>query len=151
MPLPQLEGHTEGSNFLHDPAHVHLALLRELQEADTDASEGLWEVVSGYIAPLNILCSTVAAWSTQPGPNQDVAEVSTQAGDLQLLLDVDLWCDDFRAPHAPRAPLDCCPPLASVGEGEFCFLLSMLRHRVISVTPSGAASLSPQHGVQLPG
>ena len=123
-PPHQQSGCNVGPQFLHDPAHVHLGLLSELQAADVHASEGLWDLVCGYIAPLSILRHTVATWGNHPGPDQDAEEVFAQAEDLQLLLDVDLWCDDFRAPRAPKTPLDCCPPLLPVSEGDFCFVLT---------------------------
>ena len=123
-PPAQLLGRKGGHAFQHDPAEVHLGLLKELQESTTDSPDTFWEVVSGYIAPLGVLRRTVDVWGRHPGCSQDAADVARIAGDLLLLLDVELWCEDFRAPRQPRTPLDCCPPLDPPGDGKLCFHLS---------------------------
>ena len=123
-PPDQLPGRPGGVTFAHDPAAVHFGLLRELQEVDTEVCEGLWDIVCSYIAPLDVLRLTVTTWCEQPGAHQDAANVRTQAEDLILLLDVDLWCEDFRAPRGPKTAQDCCPPLAEIRDARFCFVLS---------------------------
>ena len=123
-PPLQLEGRKGGRTFTHDPASVHLGLLQALQGSDIEYPDGLWETVSSFIAPLAVLQRTVELWSVKPGRGQDPAAAAQVAEDLLLLLDVDLWCDDFRAPKQPRTPLDCCPPLTSPGETRFCFHLT---------------------------
>ena len=122
-PLSQA-GRSSGRTFDFDPAELHLGLLAELQGTDLAPSEGLWETVRGYVAPLSVLRRTVDVWGAHPGPGQDPEEVARSSEDLQLLLDVDLWCEDFRAPRKPRQPVDCCPPLAEPRLARFCFVLT---------------------------
>ena len=123
-PPVQRPGHSHGQVFEQDPAALHLGLLAELREASLDPPEGLWELVRGYIAPLSVLRRTVEAWGMQPGSLQDPAEAARHAEDLALLLDVDLWCEDFRAPRKPRQPVVCCPPLAPPCLTGFSFVLT---------------------------
>ncbi|CAE7215539.1 unnamed protein product, partial [Symbiodinium sp. KB8] len=66
-PPVQRPGYSQGRVFEQDPASLHLGLLAELREAPLDPPEGLWDLVSGYVAPLSVLRRTVETWGTQPG------------------------------------------------------------------------------------
>ena len=80
-----------------------------------------WATVHATVEPLEVLRQTLAVWGT--GPQQEPKVIADLASDLSLLLDPDLWCDDFRPPKHPRAELDCCPPPAPFHEVSYGVLL----------------------------
>ena len=136
-PPARLEGTLMRREMPFDPAKVHLGLLSELQAATVDGAEGLWETVCSYIAPLETLRHTVAVWGSHPGHGQSLDVITGLSEDLQLLLDVELWCEDFRAPKQPRVPLDCCPPLAPLSGVHFGFhLVGALQVYAIDAPPT---------------
>ncbi|CAE7562302.1 unnamed protein product [Symbiodinium sp. CCMP2592] len=84
-----------------DPACAHPGLLAVLQGLDSPAQEQVWSAVVEYIEPLDVLRNTLDAWQQAPGPLQDPDTVSAISADVRLLLDPELWCEDFRAPALP--------------------------------------------------
>ncbi|CAE7220796.1 unnamed protein product [Symbiodinium sp. CCMP2592] len=107
-----------------DPAWAHPGLLTVLQGFDSPAQEQVWDAVVEFVEPLEVLRNTLDAWQKAPGPLQDPDAVAALSADVRLLLDPDLWCEDFRAPKHPPAPAVVCPPLPSSGPGRLGFVLS---------------------------
>ena len=84
-------------------------LLLELQDLARPVQEAVWDVVVGYVEPLQTLKETLIAWKLYPGSNQEAEGVAQLVDDTIILLDPELWCDDFREPKRPSMPASACP------------------------------------------
>ncbi|CAE7562314.1 unnamed protein product [Symbiodinium sp. CCMP2592] len=126
-----------------DPSKVHPGLLRELQGLTSLLSEDVWDVVQGYVEPLSMLKDTLEEWSRQPGRDQDPLAAAAVASDVGLLLDPELWCEDFRAPKQPSMPAVACPPFDTFNPGRLPFVLSGDEHVVTIEDPPLRAWVYP--------
>ena len=129
-----------------DPARVHPGLLGELQSIEsplTPLPELVWDVVVGYVEPLQMLRDTLTEWGQSPGAGQTPVEVLAVASDAALLLDPELWCEDFRAPKDPPMPAVACPPLPSDGVGKLPFVLSGVEYVLTLGAPPVTAFVHP--------
>ncbi|CAE7485058.1 unnamed protein product [Symbiodinium sp. CCMP2592] len=142
-PPVALPGVHDGFSAALDPAKVHPGLLRELQELSTPLTEDVWDVVQGYIEPLPLLKDTLEEWAQHPGPEQDTDIAAAIAGDVCLLLDPELWCEDFRAPKSPPMPAVACPPFADFDFGRLSFVLTGAEHIVDIEEPPLRAFVYP--------
>ena len=126
-----------------DPAKIHPGLLSELQGLDPPLPELVWDVVVGYVEPLSMLKDTLVAWGQNPGTGQAQEEVLSVAGDAALLLDPELWCEDFRAPKNPPMPAIACPPLPCDVAGKLSFVLTGAEQAVSIQEPPLRAFVYP--------
>ena len=55
--------------------------------------------------------------------------------DVLLMLDPELWCEDFRAPKNPHRPADTCPPLSGFAPPRLSFVLTGPPHVVAIAEP----------------
>ena len=125
-----------------DPAKVHPGLLCELQGLESPLPELVWDVVVEYVQPLSMLKDTLVAWGQSPGTGQAQEEVLSVAGDAALLLDPELWCEDFRAPKNPPMPAIACPSLPCDVAGKL-FLGDFRRGASCHYPGAALASLRP--------
>ena len=65
------------------------------------------------------------------------------AGDAALLLDPELWCEDFRAPKNPPMPAIACPSLPCDVAGKLSFVISGAEQVVIIQEPPLRAFVHP--------
>ncbi|CAE7824168.1 CFDP2 [Symbiodinium sp. CCMP2592] len=142
-PPVALPGVHDGFSAALDPAKVHPGLLRELQELSAPLTEDVWDVVQGYIEPLPLLKDTLEEWAQHPGPEQDTDIAAAIAGDVCLLLDPELWCEDFRTPKSPPMPAVACPPFADFDFGRLSFVLTGAEHIVDIEEPPLRAFVYP--------
>ncbi|CAE7307614.1 unnamed protein product, partial [Symbiodinium sp. CCMP2456] len=109
-PPLQVSGSSARTEESYDPVQVHPGLLAQLLDLASPCPEDVWEIVLEYVEPLAILKSTLQAWARHPCSTDQVREV---AADTELMLDPELWCDDFRSARrgcgAPAACRDLLP------------------------------------------
>ncbi|CAE7277725.1 unnamed protein product [Symbiodinium sp. CCMP2592] len=80
-----------------DPASFHRGLLGALRALDRVDCDTAWCIVKDFVEPLSVLRATVGMWAAEAGATPEVAEA---AADIQLMLDPQLCCDEFRTSRA---------------------------------------------------
>ncbi|CAE7709486.1 CPK33 [Symbiodinium sp. CCMP2456] len=109
-PPLQVSGASARAEDSYDPVQVHPGLLAQLLDLASPCPEDVWEIVVEYVEPLAILKSTLQSWARHPHATDQVREV---AADTELMLDPELWCEDFRSARrgcgAPAACRDLLP------------------------------------------
>ena len=126
-----------------DPASFHAGLLLELQDLARPVQEAVWDVVVGYVEPLQMLKETLIAWKLYPGSNQEAEGVAQLVDDTIILLDPELWCDDFREPKRPSMPASACPNQPSTLGLHFSFVASGQAHVLTLPDPPLRAWVHP--------
>ncbi|CAE7243636.1 unnamed protein product [Symbiodinium sp. CCMP2592] len=99
-PPCQVAGHLGEDPGLLDSAAVHPGLLEALLGLQTLDSESIWATVLDFVEPLDVLRNTLTAWTQHERAQNGCTEL---AADAALLLDPELWCEDFRVPLLVRA------------------------------------------------
>ncbi|CAE6965964.1 unnamed protein product [Symbiodinium sp. CCMP2592] len=87
-------GVLSGATAATDPASFHRGLLEALTALDRVDCDTAWCLVKDFVEPLSVLRTTVGMWAAGAGATPDVVEA---AADIQLMLDPQLCCDEFRA------------------------------------------------------
>ena len=142
-PPTDVHGLWSPASLALDPASFHAGLLLELQDLARPVQETVWEVVVGYVEPLQVLKETLIAWKLYPGSNQEAEAVAQLVDDTIILLDPELWCDDFREPRRPSMPASACPTQPSTLGLHFSFVTSGQPHVLTLPDPPLRAWVHP--------
>ena len=142
-PPVAVEGVLIAHMLADDPARVHLGLLGQLRRSTTCAQDDVWPLILEHVEPIQVLRDTLEAWRLSPGTAQPSTAVSDTVADLQLLLDPELWCEDFRMPRNPPMPTDTCPSLEGYEPARLSFVLTGAVHVVHIAEPPTRAFVHP--------
>ena len=142
-PPVAVEGVLIAHALADDPARVHLGLLGQLRRSTTCVQDDVWPLILEHVEPIQVLRDTLEAWRLSPGTAQPSTVVSDTVADLQLLLDPELWCDDFRMPRNPPMPTDTCPSLEGYEPARLSFVLTGAVHVVHIAEPPTRAFVHP--------
>ena len=88
-----------------DPSTVHQGLVDALLGLDNPDADSVWATVLDFVEPIDVLRQSLRFWAShQDAPTHAAA----LADDAVLLLDPELWCEDFRGSKAGvSTPVAC--------------------------------------------
>ncbi|CAE7773963.1 unnamed protein product [Symbiodinium sp. CCMP2592] len=104
-----------------DASVIHPGLLEALLHLPALDPDLVWSTVVDFVEPLSVLKATLEAWAVHEHAQPGCAEC---ASDAVLLLDPELWCDDFRRPKAGRQQQAVCAALAPPKACRCSFVLT---------------------------
>ena len=87
-----------------DPAYTHPGVVEALLALEAPDADNVWHTLLDFAEPLSVLRRSLRDWASHP-------EAQPSAGDLVedacLLIDPELWCEDFR--KGKRSPQSFAP------------------------------------------
>ena len=116
-PPHQLSGVFDSTAAAGVNTEVAWGLLQDLRSRESVEEEDVWEAVTSYVEPLDVLRATVKAWASLD--DADHLRRAT-ADNILLLLDVELLADHAQPKSMARAfPQDNPPAWADPGKAAF--------------------------------
>ncbi|CAE7280979.1 unnamed protein product [Symbiodinium necroappetens] len=99
LPPMQVQG-DECPEFRPDSVYIHPGLVEALLALSPPDADGVWRTLLDFAEPLDVLQWSLRDWAARPDAPQNAGSI---AEDACLLLDPELWCEDFR--KGKRGPL----------------------------------------------
>ena len=109
-PPVQLQGASVEVPFREDPTCTHQGLVDALLALDEPDGDSVWEVVLDFVEPIDVLKQSLHTWACHP---EAPSHARALADDAILMLDPELWCEDFRVSKAGASTPLACADLAS--------------------------------------
>ena len=110
LPPLQLPGSCRETTPRADPVYTHPGLVDALLGLEDPETEAIWNTVIDFVEPLAVLKQSLISWASHPDAP---AHAQTLVDEVALLLDPELWCDDFRVSKSGAStPLACADLVA---------------------------------------
>ena len=103
------------------PAQIHQGLVDALLALVSPDGDAIWQTLLDFAEPLEVLKCSLQAWAAHPDAVPVAAEL---ADDARLLLDPELWCEDFRKGKGRVQSFQACVDLQRPTECRLDFVLT---------------------------
>ncbi|CAE7947248.1 ESS2, partial [Symbiodinium sp. KB8] len=120
MPPLRVAGTVNGGDG-HGATRTHPGLVDALLALDDPDSDAVWQTLLDFAEPLDVLKQSLQVWATHPDAVPTAAEL---AEDIRLMLDPELWCDDFRKGKGRAQSFLACVDLQRPTDCSLDFVLS---------------------------
>ena len=119
-PPVQVEG-TECREVRPDPTYTHPGVIDALLALSPPDPDSVWHALLDFAEPLDVLQQSLRDWAAHPEAPPSACGL---AEDACLLLDPELWCDDFRRGKRGVQGFAACAELQSPSDCKLNFVLT---------------------------
>ena len=119
-PPVQVEG-TACREIRPDPTITHPGVIDALLALSPPDPDSVWHTLLDFAEPLDVLQQSLRDWAAHPGAPPSACGL---AEDACLLLDPELWCDDFRKGKRGAQGFAACAELQPPADCKLNFVLT---------------------------
>ncbi|OLP99497.1 hypothetical protein AK812_SmicGene17930 [Symbiodinium microadriaticum] len=110
LPPVQLQGSNVEVPCREDPVCTRQGLVDALLALDDPGGDSVWDTVLEFVEPIAVLKQSLRTWACHTEAPPHAREL---ADDAVLMLDPELWCDDFRVSKSGASTPVACADLVS--------------------------------------